>query len=94
VSLLKYKTKDDAGWSASDVTDDGKRQKRGSGGEVKMDQFMKGDTGTKALGDRDGRVECSMCWTIKRDTFDIPVSQMPLEFEEAHANVVHRCSLS
>jgi hypothetical protein len=75
VSLLKYKTKDDIGWSAADFTDDGKRQKRSSSGEVKMDPFMKGgDTGTKALGDRDGRVECSMCWTIKRDTFDIPVS--------------------
>lgn len=95
VSLLKYKTKDDIGWSAADFTDDGKRQKRSSSGEVKMDPFMKGgDTGTKALGDRDGRVECSMCWTIKRDTFDIPVSRNFCDVERAHANVCHRCSLS
>jgi hypothetical protein len=74
VSLLKYKTKDDVGWSAADFSEDGKRQKRlSSSGEVKMD-FMKNEAhGSKALGDRDGRVECSMCWTIKRDTFDIPM---------------------
>lgn len=73
VSLLKYKTKDDAGWGANDFNDDGRRPKRSSSGEVKMETLMKGEAGTKALGDRDGRVDCSMCWTVKRDTFDIPV---------------------
>jgi hypothetical protein len=35
---------------------------------------VKGEAGTRALGDRDDRIECSMCWTVKRDVFDIPVS--------------------
>lgn len=75
VSLLKYKTKDDPGWGANDFGgsgDDGKRG-RSSSGDVKMEPLMKGDAGTKALGDRDGRVDCSMCWTVKRDVFDIPM---------------------
>ena len=25
------------------------------------------------LGVRDGKVECSYCWTVKRDVFDIPM---------------------
>ena len=25
------------------------------------------------LGFRDGKVECSYCWTVKRDVFDIPM---------------------
>lgn len=82
VSLLKYKTKEDVGWGAADFNDDGKRQERLSGGDGKMD-FMKSEAGTKALGDRDGCVKCSMCWTIKRDTFDIPVSVEPSASDES-----------
>jgi hypothetical protein len=87
VSLLKYKTKEDVGWSAADFNDDGKRQNRLSSGESNMD-FMKGEAGTKALGDRDGRVECSMCWTIKRDTFDIPVSIELYASDESNTNIL------
>lgn len=72
VSLLKYKTKEDPGWGVGDFGDDSK--KRPSTGEIKLEPLMKGEAGTKALGDRDGRVECSMCWTVKRDVFDIPMS--------------------
>ena len=25
------------------------------------------------LGEKDGKVECSYCWTVKRDVFDIPM---------------------
>jgi hypothetical protein len=25
------------------------------------------------LGERDGRVDCTICWTVKRDVFDIPM---------------------
>lgn len=32
-----------------------------------------GDAGVYQLGDKDGKVECSYCWTVKRDVFDIPM---------------------
>lgn len=31
------------------------------------------DAGVHQLGDKDGKVECSYCWTVKRDVFDIPM---------------------
>ena len=71
-SLLKYKTKDDLGWS--EFSEEGIRNKRTSTGEIKTESnIMRGEAGTNMLGDRDGRVECSMCWTVKRDVFDIPM---------------------
>ncbi|KAI4139102.1 MAG: hypothetical protein LQ341_004357, partial [Variospora aurantia] len=33
----------------------------------------RGDSGVYQLGDKDGKVECSYCWTVKRDVFDIPM---------------------
>ncbi|KAL8736720.1 MAG: hypothetical protein Q9166_000086 [cf. Caloplaca sp. 2 TL-2023] len=32
-----------------------------------------GDAGVKQPGEEDGKVECSYCWTVKRDVFDIPM---------------------
>jgi hypothetical protein len=32
-----------------------------------------GQEGMNQLGFRDGKVECSYCWTVKRDVFDIPM---------------------
>ncbi|PGH00827.1 hypothetical protein GX51_05604 [Blastomyces parvus] len=32
-----------------------------------------GEAGMNQLGFRDGKVECSYCWTVKRDVFDIPM---------------------
>lgn len=26
-----------------------------------------------ALGDKDGKVDCQMCWHVRRDVFDIPM---------------------
>ena len=72
VSLLKYKTKDDPGWTPEDrYTQDGKRVKKQ--GDVKAESLMKGAEGMNALGEKDGRVEAVMCWTVKRDVFDIPM---------------------
>ncbi|KAL9005404.1 MAG: hypothetical protein Q9188_001798 [Gyalolechia gomerana] len=34
---------------------------------------VNGDAGVYQLGDKDGKVECSYCWTVKRDVFDIPM---------------------
>lgn len=71
-SLLKYRTKEDPHWGASDqFTDDGKRVKRA--GEIKTETSIKGESGMNALGQKDGRVKCQMCWTVKRDVFDIPM---------------------
>ncbi|KAK1824319.1 Transcriptional regulator of nonfermentable carbon utilization [Friedmanniomyces endolithicus] len=71
-SLLKYRTKEDPGWGPNDhLADDGKRIKRSS--NVNQESLIKGPAGMNALGERDGRVECSMCWTVKRDVFGIPM---------------------
>jgi hypothetical protein len=32
-----------------------------------------GEAGFNGLGSKDGKVECSYCWTVKRDVFDIPM---------------------
>lgn len=63
--LLKYKTKEDMDivkaddrWNAAHHV--------GKGGIV-------GEAGMNRLGFKDGRVECSYCWTVKRDVFDIPM---------------------
>ncbi|KZF22518.1 hypothetical protein L228DRAFT_127886 [Xylona heveae TC161] len=62
--------------------EDGKRiqhhqhhqRKRGS---LKHAPGFKSDISTEAdmnqLGSRDGKVECTYCWTVKRDVFDIPM---------------------
>ena len=72
-SLLKYKTKEDPGWGPNDhlPDEDQLRAKRQSG--VKQENLFKGEAGMNALGERDGRVDCVMCWTVKRDVFDIPM---------------------
>lgn len=71
-SLLKYKTKDDPGWGPEErLTKDGKRVKKQS--TVKGEPLIKGEAGVNALGDQDGRVNAMMCWTVKRDVFDIPM---------------------
>lgn len=66
--LLKYKTKED---TEAVKTDDGRwgstfSHHIGKGGIV-------GEAGMNRLGFKDGRVECSYCWTVKRDVFDIPM---------------------
>ncbi|PPJ49537.1 hypothetical protein CBER1_01886 [Cercospora berteroae] len=71
-ALLKYRTKDDPGWGPNDhLADDGKRIKKH--GDVKTEPLIKGEAGMHALGERDGKVPCQMCWTVKRDVFDIPM---------------------
>ncbi|CAK4031246.1 Transcription activator of gluconeogenesis acuK [Lecanosticta acicola] len=73
-SLLKYRTKDDPGWGAQDrFADDGKRIKQQGGDSVKSEHLIRGEAGMNALGERDGRVQCQMCWTVRRDVFDMPM---------------------
>lgn len=80
-SLLKYRTKEDAGWGPDDqlpgvapgVDNSNKRMRLTGVSDVKADPLIRGEAGMNALGERDGRVDCSMCWTVKRDVFDIPM---------------------
>lgn len=80
-SLLKYRTKEDAGWGSDDqlpgvaagVDNSNKRMRLTGVSDVKADPLIRGEAGMNALGERDGRVDCSMCWTVKRDVFDIPM---------------------
>ncbi|EME49716.1 hypothetical protein DOTSEDRAFT_68481 [Dothistroma septosporum NZE10] len=71
-SLLKYRTKEDPRWGPNDhLAADGTRIKNSS--EIKYEALIRGEAGMNALGERDGRVKCQMCWTVKRDVFDIPM---------------------
>jgi len=84
--LLKYRTKENVESSgAGDIQDDSPpkdpRNSILSNRVAKID----GEHGISKL-ERDGKLECSYTWTIKRDTFDIPmmiivnVSFSPLQF--------------
>jgi hypothetical protein len=41
-------------------------------GELKR-EGISGERGMQRLGAVDGKVECTFCWTVKRDVFDIPM---------------------
>ncbi len=60
-TLMKYKTKDDPGWGPGD--------RLAEGGQ----RAIKTESGTTALGERDGRLDMSMTWLVRRDMFDIPM---------------------
>ncbi|KAK5163960.1 Transcriptional regulator of nonfermentable carbon utilization [Saxophila tyrrhenica] len=63
-SLMKYKTKNDPGWGPEDRLGDGNRR------SMKTER-EKGGSG--ALGERDGKLDMSMTWLVRRDMFDIPM---------------------
>lgn len=84
--LLKYKTKTDmdvlggsgehdkdiksennAAAPSATAASSSQRQRRWSKGGIA------GEAGMNQLGFKDGKVECSYCWTVKRDVFDIPM---------------------
>lgn len=75
--LLKYKPKEESEWSAdqslasSDATAPGAdRSSRSSTG---VNPLISGEAGMNSLGERDGKVNCMYCWSVKRDVFDIPM---------------------
>jgi len=87
-SLVKYRTKEDPGWGPNDHLadndaddDDGSKRNNkkprdaaaAAVGSKQESSLIRGEAGMNALGERDGRVDCSMCWTVKRDVFDIPM---------------------
>lgn len=86
--LLKYRTKDDEiaqNLSAEaemrkedggqNNTDPRRRESIGLGrkqNDMKKDGIS-GEKGMQKLGSADGKVDCTYCWTVKRDVFDIPM---------------------
>ncbi|KIV92989.1 hypothetical protein, variant [Exophiala mesophila] len=83
--LLKYRTKDDELASNLNAevearTEDGQRDNRRQdtnnamrkGNDLKRDGIS-GEKGMQKLGSADGKVDCTYCWTVKRDVFDIPM---------------------
>ncbi|OAP61926.1 hypothetical protein AYL99_04129 [Fonsecaea erecta] len=85
--LLKYRTKDDEITQNLHVEAEGRteqarqgppelRQKDGSRQqhESKRERDgISGEKGMQKLGSADGKVDCTYCWTVKRDVFDIPM---------------------
>ena len=75
--LLKYKTKDDPSFAAEDdagLTEDVMaRFKRKGPTRANGRGSIADEAGMNQLGGIDGKVECSYCWTVKRDVFDIPM---------------------
>jgi hypothetical protein len=83
--LLKYRTKDDE--IAQNLRFEAQKQNAENGGtlarqnseigntlqkELKKEGIL-GERGMQKLGSKDGKVECTYCWTVKRDVFDIPM---------------------
>ena len=73
--LLKYKTIKDM-----DLDNDTLDDEIGSRLKQQRDANLSGKSGAgrgevsmHMLGQQDGKVECMLCWTVKRDVFDIPM---------------------
>lgn len=73
--LLKYQPKD-ASDSSLEARDEEKTKRKeitgGIGGMGNRVREIDGEHGIGRL-ERDGKMECSYCWTVKRDVFDIPM---------------------
>src|SRR5205085_5180430 len=75
--LLKYRTKDGDGLNAAgEATGDGdnevkKEHQRKSSAYLKG-QRIDSEQGMAKL-QKDGKVDCSCCWTVKKDVFDLPM---------------------
>ena len=72
-TLLKYQTatEDRADDDLNDQVDS--RLKRSRDLNSKKGQSVKGAVSMTQLGKADGKVDCMLCWSVKRDVFDIPM---------------------
>ena len=72
--LLRYKTANDLAFERDQAISKGSgsfsNKKRPTG---QNNRGGSGETGIYHLADKDGKVDCSYCWTVKRDVFDIPM---------------------
>ena len=74
--LLKYQTKDDLQGSPREKEPSSKTVKKEIGGGIGgMGNRVREIDGEHGIGrlERDGKMDCSYCWTVKRDVFDIPM---------------------
>ena len=75
--LLKYKTKEGSNVTTdqTELLEDGRghQSKRKGKNLARTRGEIAGEAEIDDLGDKDGKVECSYCWTVKRDVFDIPM---------------------
>ncbi|KFY37321.1 hypothetical protein V494_04808 [Pseudogymnoascus sp. VKM F-4513 (FW-928)] len=67
--LLKYQTKEGGGSGAEEGQGERPREERPVGERVSR---IDGEWGIGRL-EKDGKLDCSYCWTVKRDVFDIPM---------------------
>ncbi|MCJ1402338.1 Transcriptional regulator of nonfermentable carbon utilization [Xylographa trunciseda] len=75
--LLKYRSKEGGPLptDAMDLDDSSALQtKRKRANRLPGKGAIAGEAGIDELGDKDGKVDCTCCWTVKRDLFDIPMS--------------------
>ncbi|TVY55311.1 Transcription activator of gluconeogenesis [Lachnellula cervina] len=75
--LLKYQTKENMESSPESTKGDekNKQKERTPGGIGGMGNRVREIDGEHGIGrlERDGKMDCSYCWTVKRDVFDIPM---------------------
>ncbi|KAL8895929.1 MAG: hypothetical protein Q9207_007948, partial [Kuettlingeria erythrocarpa] len=71
--LLKYRTKADMDAASTFENDLGSRFQQPRQANRSGKNGASGDPAVYQLGNKDGKVECSYCWTVKRDVFDIPM---------------------
>ena len=72
--LLKYQTKDGT-QESPEAKENGKTKPLDSGGIGGMGNRVREIDGEHGIGrlEKDGKMDCSYCWTVKRDVFDIPM---------------------
>ncbi|KAL9632563.1 MAG: hypothetical protein Q9164_005250 [Protoblastenia rupestris] len=72
--LLKYRTGEDMALEDDTLDDEiGSRLKPQRDDNLSGKGSARGEAGMQLLGQQDGKVECMLCWTVKRDVFDIPM---------------------
>jgi hypothetical protein len=73
--LLKYQTKDGFETEVKTEEHDGERKRKHMGSGTLLNgrvSKIDGENGIMRL-QKDGRLDCAFCWTVKRDVFDIPM---------------------
>ena len=68
--LLKYRTARDADYDETLDSEAGSRLKR-QGDTTRS--WKDGAAAMAQIGDDEGKIECMLCWSVKRDVFDIPM---------------------
>lgn len=90
--LLKYRSKTDGPFPADDAgnAEDARtaQMKRRRANRLQGKNEIAGEAGIDELADKDGKVDCSCCWTVKRDLFDIPMSMLLFSHMQASANQI------